>query len=208
MHEKAIVAEKQCRVYFLTAPNCYSDCTVIGNLSSYLGGLCGSNSGNITNCYSTGSVDGHLFLGGLCGYNDYSTFTNCFWDTETSGMTDGQGNEDPDPAGVLGRTTAQMQTQSTFTDHGWDFDPDDGDAADWRINNERDYPKLIWQPFGDVNNDSFVNTYDHAVMSMTWLKSEGEPGYNSVCELSGDTTVDTADLAVMAQMWLEGPSRP
>ena len=90
--------------------------------SDYLGGLCGSNYDTITtNCYTAGSVTGDDYLGGLCGYKYRGTINNCFWDVETSGMTDGVGNQVPDPAGVIGKTTEQMQTQSTFTDASWDF---------------------------------------------------------------------------------------
>jgi len=74
-----------------------------------------SSGGNITNCYSTGAVSktGSGLIGGFCAKN-YATITACFWDTETSGQATS--------AGGTGKTTAEMQTKSTFTDAGWDFD--------------------------------------------------------------------------------------
>ena len=56
----------------------------------YCGGLCGGNSGDITNCYATGSVSGDDRLGGLCGYNDYGTITNCY---TTGSVSGGSGSE-------------------------------------------------------------------------------------------------------------------
>jgi len=49
---------------------------------------------------------------GFCFKNE-GTITNCFWDTETSGQATSDGG--------TGKTTAEMKTQSTFTDAGWDF---------------------------------------------------------------------------------------
>jgi hypothetical protein len=54
-------------------------------------------------------------------------------------MTDGLGNVEPDPAGVMGRTTLQMKTLWTFTAAGWDFD-----TPIWTIDEWRDYPQLAW----------------------------------------------------------------
>ena len=81
-----------------------------------LGGLVGivRVSSTIENTYSTGEVlqsSGTLF-GGLIGLNQGGTITASFWDTQTSGQGDS--------AGGTGKTTAEMQMQSTF-DPPWDF---------------------------------------------------------------------------------------
>ncbi|MFO7936690.1 MAG: GLUG motif-containing protein [Kiritimatiellia bacterium] len=87
--------------------------SVTGNNS---GGLCGYNESDATikYCYSTGAVSGTKYVGGLCGTNKSSKVTKSFWDIESSGVAEG-GN-----AGT-GVTTAQMQSQTTFTAVGWDF---------------------------------------------------------------------------------------
>jgi hypothetical protein len=55
--------------------NCYVETgSISGN--DYVGGLLGSNSGTITNCYFTGDVYGHNTVGGLVGENS-GTVTNC-----------------------------------------------------------------------------------------------------------------------------------
>lgn len=72
-------------------------------------------------------------IGGWCGYRQYApVITACFWDTQTSGMITSDGG--------IGKTTAQMKTQSTFTDAGWDFD------NVWQIEGvvNDGYPFLQW----------------------------------------------------------------
>lgn len=55
----------------------YSSGSVSGN--SFVGGLVGTNDlGAVTDCYSSGSVSGNSFVGGLVGYNMFSDVTNCY----------------------------------------------------------------------------------------------------------------------------------
>ena len=56
--------------YYGTITNCYSTGSVSGN--KWVGGLVGVNNyyGTITNCYSTGSVSGKYNVGGLVGRMD------------------------------------------------------------------------------------------------------------------------------------------
>ncbi|MHC4559855.1 MAG: GLUG motif-containing protein [Planctomycetota bacterium] len=55
------------------------DVTVIGgNLSFFLGGLCGQNDGTISDCYASATVSGTEWLGGLCGKNQAGTISNCY----------------------------------------------------------------------------------------------------------------------------------
>ena len=82
-----------------------------------VGGLIGASDGEVINSYSTGLVKSNNFdaeIGGLAGgyWGRGGTFTNSYYDRETSGFPadNGKGNA---------RTTAQMKTQGTFTN--WDF---------------------------------------------------------------------------------------
>jgi len=111
------------------------------------GGLVGDRNtitvgGTIDNCYSTGAVSGSggLYgpsLGGLVGHisGTPNAPTDCFWDVETSGQSTSEGG--------TGKTTAEMKTESTFTDAGWDFD------TIWDIDAEQNngYPILRNLPF-------------------------------------------------------------
>jgi len=57
---------------------------------------------------------------------------NCFWDTQTSGMDYSDGG--------TGKTTEEMQIESTFTDAGWDFN-----TPIWKFCSVPDYPSLWWE---------------------------------------------------------------
>ena len=102
-----------------------------------------------------------------------------------------------------------MQTQSTFST--WDFDPDDGDPADWMMLRElEDYPRLAWQEVfdGDIAGLYGVNIVDFALLASQW----NEPtctDLNDWCQgadidhLDG---VDIKDLLAIADDWLKGSS--
>jgi len=122
---------------------CYSTSAVSGSGSfmAGVGGLVGtSDGGSLTECYSAGAVSGNDAVGGLVGY--YHSIlprrepvpTDCFWDTQTSG----QATSD---AGT-GKTTAEMQTASTFLQAGWYVC---GVPSPWTIDERNDYPRLWWE---------------------------------------------------------------
>ena len=90
------------------------------------GGFAGLNDEVITNCYSTGIVTGTgANIGGFIGRNN-DTCSDNYWDTQTSG----QGSS----VCATSKTTAEMQTQTTFT--GWNF------TTIWNINEGTSYPFL------------------------------------------------------------------
>ncbi|MEI7839423.1 MAG: YDG domain-containing protein, partial [Methylococcaceae bacterium] len=89
----------------------------IGNsYSNNNGGLVGQNdsSNGIQNSYNVGLVSGSDKTGGLVGLGT-ATIINSFWDTQTSGQPSSAGS------GGIGKTTAEMMTQSTFSDPSWNF---------------------------------------------------------------------------------------
>lgn len=109
---------------------CYSTAAVTGQ--NGIGGLVGYNdSSTVTICYSAGAVSvpagqaGSL-IGGLVGWSTTATATDCFWDTEASGQATSSGG--------TGKTTAEMQTRSTFEGAGWDF------TTVWSQCDGRNYP--------------------------------------------------------------------
>jgi M6 family metalloprotease-like protein len=92
--------------------DCYSTGSVSGDEN--VGGLVGNSSkGTISSCYSACSVSGRVSVGGLAGRKLFGTISDCLWDLQISGQTTS--------AGGTGKTTAEMQTESTFTAAGWDF---------------------------------------------------------------------------------------
>jgi hypothetical protein len=186
-----------------TISNCYATGSVTVGVNSYfLGGLCGVNYGTISNSYATGSVSGDFYDGGLCGYNWSGTIINCFWDVQTSGVTYSDGG--------TGKTTAQMQTQSTFTDAGWDFVDEIANGTDdfWDICDGTNYPKLAWQiPIaGDFMCPDGVNMFDFAVLGDAWFSDPNLGNWDPACDISepNDNVIDGFDLEVFTDNWLAG----
>ncbi|MCM8791089.1 MAG: filamentous hemagglutinin N-terminal domain-containing protein [Candidatus Omnitrophica bacterium] len=114
----------------------------------YGGGIIGINqtSSNITNAYASGTVAADDASGGLIGFDDNTNFyTATFWDTESSGLAEGTGNNGT-LGGMTGLATADMQLKDDFVDAGWDFN------GLWKevIGS---YHELIWQ---GMNNGDFI----------------------------------------------------
>ena len=115
--------------------NSYSRAVVTGSVRA--AGLVATNTGAINNCYSSGLVQGasqSTLLRGLVATNsNLGATTNSFWNIETSGIVNTAG-------GGTGITSALMETQSSFTDAGWDF------GATWAISASLNsgFPYLQW----------------------------------------------------------------
>jgi hypothetical protein len=80
----------------------------------------------LINCYSSSYLTGTYKRGLVATRSGIATIQNCFWDTQTSGTSSS--------AGGVGKTTTQMQTQSTFTN--WAF------GTVWYMVK---YPALRWE---------------------------------------------------------------
>jgi len=201
---------------YSTIINCYATGWVTGD--DYLGGLCGRNyKGTISNCYATGYVTGgeeSSNLGGLCGYQkgEDSELINSFWDTETSGMSIGYNLDSSEPGiviNVLGKTTSEMQTQTTFADYGWDFISEDVNGTNdiWRMCEDGiDYPHLFYQYSvnGDFACPDGVDIVELLSLSHNWLNSvELDPGFSYPCDPTFDGLTNLSDFEILAEYWLE-----
>ena len=82
--------------------NSYATGRVEGN--TYVGGLVGSSNG-VYNCYSTGKVTGTTNVGGVIGSVGTNTYSNVYWNTESSGQSIGLGIGTDNTIGV---TTAEL----------------------------------------------------------------------------------------------------
>ena len=66
--------------------NCSNSSTVIGKENEYrIGGVCGYNSGTVKDCKNTGSVRGKETIGGVCGHS-YGTIKSCYNTASVSGQ--------------------------------------------------------------------------------------------------------------------------
>jgi hypothetical protein len=170
--------------------NCYSKVIVKSN--GYSGGLVGSNySGQISDCYSMGLVSGTGFgLGGLIGGNIYGgqikSVTNSFWDVQTSNRALS--------AGGTSRITLEMQTKSTFTDAGWDFN-----TPIWNIDEGNDYPCLAWELAPDA---PYLQPEPEFTLGMSntiyWAAVEDANGYLAECAEDANFTTVIADSGWIA----------
>jgi hypothetical protein len=128
-----------------TVTNCYAKGTTYGDPS--IGAFIGSASTvTIRFSYAMGAVTGNTgtYSRGFCGYGISLTTESNYWDKETTGKSSG--------FGASGKTTAQMQTQSTYV--GWDFT----NTWQWNTNN---YPTLKNLP------ESLLNKVPNEVVSST-----------------------------------------
>jgi len=150
-----------------------SDCYATGSISgtnfsagSRIGGFIGENTSTVSNCYTTVSIPSTVattFKGAFVGENhkegptDASHYgvinTNCFWNLDV--YANGYGDNTGATFSATGKTTAAMQTQSTFT--GWDF-PNLWKRIDTKNNK---YPYLEWQvlPFTAAVSTTAISTY-------------------------------------------------
>jgi len=185
--------------------SCYARGGVSGD--DTVGGLVGrSSQGNISKCYAAASVAGDSDVGGLMGYGNNVSYTKCFWDIDINPDVNGIGSTtDPN---VIGESTANMQTESTFTNAGWDFVGEiiNGTEDIWAICEGVDYPKLAWQfIIGDFDGDDDVDFTDFAMLAARWLGTDNSfwcAGGGT--DLTNDGNVDFYDLKAFADNWLSG----
>jgi hypothetical protein len=171
--------------------NCYARGSVLGD--NVVGGLVGRNiqSAMIRKCYSTGSVWGNSNVGGLVGIND-NFAPDSFWDIESSDCNSSDGG--------VGKTTAEMQTKSTYTDVGWDFVGEVINGANdvWTINEGASYPEHVWPKVNFVGWYE-VDFADWAVFSSRWFDSC--PVELAGSDISKDGIVDIKDFCLLAGYW-------
>lgn len=170
--------------------SCYSTVTVAG--TQYIGGLVGYfTDGTITNSYAGGLVLGDTETGGLVGYHsiDNITVNNSFYDMDITLQSEGPGTPE---------NTEQMIMQDTYASAGWDFD------STWRICDNLNYPKLAWQAFvpGDITCPDGVGIEDLAQLSSQWMLTGNLTA--DIAPQNGDNEVNEQDLKVITENWLSG----
>jgi hypothetical protein len=117
--------------------------TISGGTGGFLG-LFGQvwGGGRIHNvCLENADIkgaSGSSCLGGLVGCNVGDTLSDCFWNVETSALSESDGG--------IGLTTAQMRDPNTFVRAGWDFvDIPDDSGGIWAQPMGGGFPILWWQ---------------------------------------------------------------
>lgn len=122
--------------------NSYNTGDVTGSTSS-IGGLIGqtyTTTGD--SCYNAGSFQGNTNSGGFIGFNYNSTFTNSYFNTETTGTTIDIGFGGNPPT-IEGLSIQSMKNSNSMP--GLDF------GSIWKIRNDSTYPALT-----NLNNAPFA----------------------------------------------------
>ncbi|MBN1435517.1 MAG: hypothetical protein JW936_00455 [Sedimentisphaerales bacterium] len=161
-----------CGANWIQISNSYATANVTAVDGTWnIGGLCGSNWQQISNSYAAGSVTAGVssqYIGGLIG-RDYSASVgdsacrSSFWNNTVNPTLSGVGSANPDPAGVIGVTTAEMMTADTFLDEGWDL------VSVWNIEEDQTYPLLRKYSALDTNYDHKIDLIDFAQFADHWL---------------------------------------
>lgn len=154
--------------------NCYAAVTVDG--SSNAGGMVGLQSfdSSIANCYAVGAVRGTGDVGALVGRRNSGSSTDCFFDTQTTGLLNGVGN-DANASGVTGKNTAEMMKQATFTE--WNFN------YVWFIDEDVDYPRFSWELTG-----GYAGVIP-AIMTTDLADGKGKKAYSQMLVAIGDCPI-------------------
>ncbi|MGB0837978.1 MAG: Calx-beta domain-containing protein, partial [Flavobacteriaceae bacterium] len=95
-----------------TIQNSFATGDVSGN-SGVAGLVYYLSDATIDDCFATGALSGNSSIYGLVNKSGGGIVTNSFWDTQTSGTSNSNGG--------TGKTTTELQTLSTYTNAGWDF---------------------------------------------------------------------------------------
>jgi hypothetical protein len=117
----------------------YSTCLISGPHPVTTGGIVGRNYNSlVSRCYAAGPIADGNTVGGLVGSSESGTVEASFWDIESSGQAGS--------AGGTGKTTAEMQTASTYLSEDWDFVGESRNGIEdiWCIDEGNDYPRF-WQ---------------------------------------------------------------
>ena len=146
--------------------NCYASGVADGDY--YVGGFFGQNVHYAKNCFAVGAVicRDRRFIreGGFASEATYGSFTNCYFDQQTTGLIHGTSNVNTSVEGLHGYTTTQL-TQNPLSDFSTD---------DW-IFEQGYYPQL--KVFA---NNPDAATRQRSALSATPLKLANET------ELSND----------------------
>jgi hypothetical protein len=181
-----------------------TDCYATGDVYDYdkgsgdniplIGSFIGHGGGMMTNCYATGTViityaDFLNNVGGFVGNSiDGTTYSDCFWDTQTSGQSSSDGG--------TGKTTSEMKNVATFT--SWNIASSSTD-----LNNG--YPYLGWQlnstdstwyiHGGSVETNVWneANTSESLVFDILVTNINGTETYQDT-DCTYSITMDTVDI--------------
>jgi hypothetical protein len=97
---------------------------------------------------------------------------------------------------VPGGVTTDLDSRARFAD---------GDCNTTEIVDMGAY-EFDWAYIGDFAGGCDVDFVDFAYLALTWLKEDGEPGYDYLCDISipADNFINVSDLKIFTDNWLAG----
>ncbi len=173
-----------------------ADSYIYGSTSTpCVGGVCGRNSGTITNCYNSGKVAGTDYEGGVCGRNS-GTITNCYWLEGTAG-TNGTGI-----GKGSGEATEKSEAEFASGEVAWLLN-DTQTAGPWRQTlgeNGDKFPTLdsthreVVKLTVDEDYVSYLNSGDDFNGEPNKAYFNGDERVQVPCEVTADTTLTSKTL--------------
>jgi hypothetical protein len=81
----------------------------------------------------------------------------------------------------------------------------DGDCNTTEIVDMGAY-EFDWAYIGDFDGSCDLDFVDFAYLGLTWLKEDGDPGYDYLCDISipADSFINVSDLKIFTDNWLAG----
>jgi len=177
--------------------NCYANGTAL-IVSSQAGGLAVSaHDSTFTNCYAASPISSPSG-GGFISEDVNGVYTGCFWDETINAGFTGIGSSS-DPAGLVGKSTTEMQQGQTYIDANWDivslyYQPQ---INIWRLCTDNvDYPHLaVEYSIADFACPDGIGVEDLAMLSGEWM---GQP-YDLPVDLNVNYRIDLGDWVIMAK---------
>lgn len=173
-----------------TTNKCYSACNVTG--SDGVGGLIGAiGTQSLSDSYSVGPVSAPTESGGLVGRGEFGSFTDCYFDTENSGQSDGLG--DSTSSGVTGLTTSQMQGSSASANmSGLDF------SGTWTtiVSSDTDAQADGYPILSSIDRDQQLRGFNNWTgPTAAFTLTPTSPSVSEIVELDASTSTDNGSIS-------------
>lgn len=195
-------------------------CYASGNITAvkWGAGITGYNDGNgatVTNCFATnnkiqvseaGGI-GMRMIGGFRNGASEPNNTNYALNSMVVSVNNVTKIIYDDPLEGISVTQAQLYSQSTYVNNGWDFN------ETWGIDEGNGYPFLLalaepeFTP-GDVNGDGTINVYDYVSTASYILEKDPQPFVFAAADLDENLSITVSDLVGVAYLALTYEGAP
>jgi len=179
--------------------------TIVNN-TSYGIDSSGGGSPDISNCIIWGHNDNDI-------HSNFSATYSCIEDCNDANGVGNICGDANDPLFVDdANDDYHLEAKSPCIDAGdpsGDYDGEtdiDGEVREQGNEVDMGADEFNWVSIGDFAGGYDIDFADFAVFALAWLTEDGDPNYNSLCDISvpADRAIDEIDLKVFTENWLEG----